>query len=372
MIAPSLIKGGIMSVDGIGKNQWRFELVDSTQSDFLPIRIRDAALISHISYVDINEGLVMYGKPIGDFIHWPYLNFLYYLWNGRKGSGDELTELSESLVGRAHLPDSVQNVLSCLPIDQDPMITLQILLPLLVVAGTFGEQQLDLMAKLPELISAIINYQEEEEIDLREEKYKNIIRFFNIVHAVHGKGNASCLASLVVSCTRASMAESAAAMAGALHGELHGGANIRVVDQLEEWPCDEPGEEWVKNWIKVKIEGDKLFGYGHPIISIKDPRAQILGDQAKELFPDAPLVKRAHHLEKFAPEYLKEIKPSMRNPFPNVDAYSGALLVSAGIPKKYLTLFFFMARFAGNSAEIVANKEFFRPRDVYLPLETKV
>lgn len=336
------------------------------------LRVRDATLISHISYVHPKKGLVLHEKAIDEFTDWPYLKFLFFLWNGREGSMDELTELNQSLMSNAKLPNLVEDILSRLPKDQDPMITLQVLLPLLAMKGTFKEQQIDLMAKIPGLINAIIFHQEEGRIDLGDEKYKDFIRFFNIVHAIHGAGNASCFASLVTSCTKTSMAEAAASMAATLHGELHGGANIRVIEQLEEWPCDEPGVEYVKAWIKDKIKTDKLYGYGHPIIWIKDPRAQVLGDKAKELFPDSSLVKRALYLEKIAPEYLKEIKPSMRNPYPNVDAFSGPLAVSFGIPKKYLTLLFFMARFAGNSAEIVANKEFFRPKDVYLPPEVKV
>ncbi|MEX0962184.1 MAG: citrate/2-methylcitrate synthase [Simkaniaceae bacterium] len=333
--------------------------------------IRQFGIVSARSVVDPEKGLLIYKKPLSELIDLDYPAFIDFV------SG-------ESLMGppleKAHLDEHLYALLKQIPRETDPMQVLLSLLPLVNVEGSLREQRDTLVAKAPLLLGAIVNHcrggcvKKEvvgedfielilDSLNLELDAYAPFDLFFK-THTIHGKGNVSCFASLVTSSSHPKLNESLVAMAAALHGELHGGANRKVIEQLSEWQSDEPSEIWLTNWIADKLSsGKKLYGYGHGILQVPDPRAELLKEMARARFPENRFVKRALYLSQFAPSILADLKPRMRSKYYNVDAFSGPLL-SEYIEPRFLTLLFFFSRMMGNMAEIIDNRVFYRPMDL--------
>lgn len=96
-----------------------------------------------------------------------------------------------------------------------------------------------------------------------------------------------------------------------------------------------------------------IFGFGHAILRVEDPRATVLYEKAKTRYPNSPLIKIACLLRDAAPKVLKE-SPKVSNPYPNVDAISGVLLTEAGFPyPEYFPVLFGLSRVVGIGAQVV-------------------
>jgi citrate synthase len=143
----------------------------------------------------------------------------------------------------------------------------------------------------------------------------------------------------------------------ALAGPLHGKANQdtleflqRAQKKLGENPKDQAVEEYIRMCLQKK---EKIFGFGHAVLRVEDPRATVQYKLATEKFPDHPLVKIALQFRKVGPKVLSE-NPKIQNPYPNVDAISGSLLSAAGFPyPEYYTVLFGLSRCVGIAIQIV-------------------
>jgi citrate synthase len=155
----------------------------------------------------------------------------------------------------------------------------------------------------------------------------------------------------------------------ALWGPSHGGANMAVIQMLEE--IHRSGDDGSR-FIEAAKKGEaKLMGFGHRVYKNYDPRAKILGKSAESVLSkiglDDPLLDIAKHLEKAALEDEYFVK---RKLYPNVDFYSGILLKAIGIPVEMFTVMFAIGRIPGwvsNWKEIAENSKsrIHRPRQIY-------
>jgi citrate synthase len=112
-------------------------------------------------------------------------------------------------------------------------------------------------------------------------------------------------------------------------------------------------EQDLKTLLQKKLdEGGLIFGFGHAVLRVEDPRATIIYEVVAKNYPDHPLVKFASMLRKGGPELLKNTK--IKDPYPNVDAISGALLFISGFPyPDYFTVLFGLSRVVGIAIQIV-------------------
>jgi citrate synthase len=112
--------------------------------------------------------------------------------------------------------------------------------------------------------------------------------------------------------------------------------------------------EQVNNLIRKKLDNNELiFGFGHAVLRVEDPRATVFYDLAQEKFPQHPLVKIALLLRSEGPKILGK-NPKISDPFPNVDAISGTVLAAAGFPyPQYFTVLFGLSRVVGIARQIV-------------------
>ncbi len=196
------------------------------------------------------------------------------------------------------------------------------------------------------------------------------LNLFLILHADHEQ-NCSTSTVRMVASARANMHASCSAGVNALWGRLHGGANVAVVEMLEQ--IRESGisvREYVTK-VKNREDGIKLMGFGHRVYRNFDPRARILKDAADRMLTEMnvtdPLLHIALELEAVALEddYFIE-----RRLYPNVDFYSGVILRAVGIPLNMFTVMFAIGRMPGwiaNWKEVHddPNGRIYRPRQIY-------
>jgi citrate synthase len=113
-------------------------------------------------------------------------------------------------------------------------------------------------------------------------------------------------------------------------------------------------EKQVEAAIRHRLETGKLvFGFGHAVLRVEDPRATVQYDYVQKHYPSHPLVKMALKLRTAGSKVLAE-NPKISNPYPNVDAISGSLLTAAGFGyPQYFTVLFGLSRCVGIAIQIV-------------------
>ncbi len=198
-----------------------------------------------------------------------------------------------------------------------------------------------------------------------------------MVHAEHGGGNNSTFATRVLTSSGTDTYASIAASVGSLKGPKHGGANIKVSQMLEhfrEGVSDITDEGQVADFIRKIIRkeaGDGsglIYGMGHAVYTLSDPRAKILRAKAEEFAMDTKFedeFRLLNLIEKLTPEIFAEIKGISKTMCANVDLYSGLVYKMLDIPADLFTPIFTAARVAGWSAhrieELLTGGKIIRP-----------
>jgi citrate synthase len=191
---------------------------------------------------------------------------------------------------------------------------------------------------------------------------------FLLLHADHEQ-NCSTSTVRMVASGGANLFASVSAGVCALWGPSHGGANMAVIQMLEDIHASgDDGSRFIQDAKEGKA---KLMGFGHRVYKNYDPRAKILGKSSERVLQglgiDDPLLDIAKHLEQAA---LEDEYFVQRKLYPNVDFYSGILLKAIGIPVEMFTVMFAIGRMPGwiaNWKEIAENprSRIHRPRQVY-------
>lgn len=198
-----------------------------------------------------------------------------------------------------------------------------------------------------------------------------------VLHAEHGGGNNSSFTAHVVTSSGTDIYSAIAASLGSLKGPRHGGANIKVAkmfDEMKQVVSNWEDEEELKGYLTKLLNKeafDKLgliYGIGHAVYSISDPRAIILKKYAHELAIEKGLEKEYElyeRVEKLAPEVINEKRQMYKGVSANVDFYSGFVYRMLGIPEELYTPLFAISRITGWCAhvieEIVNNGKIIRP-----------
>ncbi len=183
-----------------------------------------------------------------------------------------------------------------------------------------------------------------------------------VLHAEHGGGNNSTFTTHVVSSSGTDTYSVIAASLGTLKGPKHGGANIKVVQMLEDMKknlSDWEDETAVRQYLTALLNKqafDKaglIYGMGHAVYSLSDPRANIFKKFVKSLSEEKGLTKefKLYSLvERIAPEVIAKERKIYKGVSANVDFYSGFVYSMLGLPSELFTPIFAIARIAGWSA----------------------
>ncbi len=333
------------------------------------------------SYVDPKKGLFYIDRPVLELAYWDPIQVIYLLYHGKEGKPSEVETFGKHLSQRAACKKEVIQAIERLPREGHPMklfCAALLVLGMFESTGDYREDCLNLIAKIPHLAAAVINHHagwgQTPEPELGAGYMENFaqmlnvpgadlaeltraFKLFNILHYDHGGGNLSTFVGKAVASGLEDMFGSICSAMCALAGPRHGKANQDCLEFVLE-VLGEVGEnataDEVEALIRSRLENNKLvFGFGHAVLRVEDPRATVQYDFVKKHYPDHPLVKIALHLRTEGSKVLSE-NPKITDPHPNVDAISGTVLTASGFNyPEYYTVLFGLSRAVGIAIQIV-------------------
>ncbi|MFN0065553.1 MAG: citrate (Si)-synthase [Chlamydiales bacterium] len=333
------------------------------------------------SKVDPEKGLFYREYPISDLAFWEPERVIYLLYYGTEPQVEELKVFKAELQKRGYCHSSVLKHIEALPKEGHPMALFSaaiLILGMFVLTGDWKEDCLNVIATAPIIAAAVINahagwgktpaskpelgYMENfahmlKAPNMGGEDWIQLLKLYNILHFDHGGGNLSTFVGKTVASGLEDMYGSLASAMNALAGPRHGRANQECLHFVEEMLRDlGPGASEIKveSHIRNKLEKNELvYGFGHAVLRVEDPRATILYELGKEKFSQNALLQLALCIRSGGSKVLKE-NPKISNPYPNVDAISGTLLTAAGFSyPEYYTVLFGLSRIVGIAIQIV-------------------
>jgi len=356
------------------------------------------------SFVDPQKGLHYVGVPLSQIYHQEPEEVIYLLYYGKNPTADELKTFLSELKKRQNIDPEVIEDIKKLPIKGGAM---ELFCCALMILGMSEKSEdwegdcLNLIAKLPCLVATIINYHAgwgdtslpDSNIgymenftkmvnvpNKNEEKLLEIFKLFNVLHYDHGGGNLSCFTGKTVASGGRHLYGAISASMNALSGYLHGRANqdgLKFVQEVSDELNGEYSLDAAEKLLRKRLEEGKLiFGFGHAVLRVEDPRATVFYDYTKKYFPEEPLVKTSHVLREVGSKILAE-NPKISDPHPNVDAVSGTALHAAGFSyPQYFTLLFGLSRAVGIAIQVLYERKYarggkgtpiMRPKYIYRP-----
>ena len=178
------------------------------------------------------------------------------------------------------------------------------------------------------------------------------MRLYLTIHADHEGGNASAHSVHLTGSTLSDAYYSLASGMNSLAGPLHGLANQEVIkwifEMVEELGTTKPTKEQIAKYVHDTLDAKKVIpGYGHAVLRQPDPRFTAQKTFAEEYIQDDDYVNIVWNLFDVVPDILGSLG-KVKNPWPNVDAHSGALLVHYGLKEySYYTVLFGVSRALG-------------------------
>lgn len=198
-----------------------------------------------------------------------------------------------------------------------------------------------------------------------------------LLHMEHGGGNNSTFTTRVVTSSGSDTYSAIAAAMSSLKGRKHGGANLQVMkmmDDIKSHVSDFGDEEEIASYLDKILNKQAydrqglIYGMGHAVYSLSDPREQVFRKFVEELAHDKGKDKDLmlyENIEKIAPMLIARERKIYKGVSPNVDFYSGFVYEMLGIPRELYTPLFAIARIAGWSAhrmeELVTTDKIIRP-----------
>jgi citrate synthase len=356
---------------------------------------------SRISDVDGDIGKIIYrGYLIQDLAERASFEEIAYLLLYEKlPDKEELNSFNAQLVAERHLPSEMIAALKTRPKDALPMDILQSGVSMLAHhdsdARELSEEAasrmaIKLIAKFPTIMAAWDRIRNDKEpLDPKPEighaanflymlsgeaPEDEIAHFMDVALVLHAEHtfNASTFAAREVASTRAHMYAAVAAGVGSLSGELHGGANVRVMEMLKKIGSVENIDAYINEQLDA---GKLIFGLGHAVYKVDDPRALILAPMSKtmgERTGQPQWYEMSAILEEKGKAIFKERKGI--DIFTNVDFYSASLYYSLGIPLDFFTPVFAISRIAGWTSHVIeeqfggaaAKPVLYRPESEYV------
>jgi citrate synthase len=370
-------------------------------------------LVTETSLLDANEGIRFRGFSIPELREQlpkaeggiePLPEGLFHLMLlGELPNQDDVEHISATWARRSHVPNYVFDVIEALPTGTHPMTQFSIGVMALQRESLFAkeyakgmnkkdhwsfiyEDTMNLIARLPRVAAYIYrrkykggdHIQPDGMLDwagnfahmlgYEDKRFYALMRLYMTIHADHEGGNVSAHTTHLVGSALSDPYLSFAAGLNGLAGPLHGLANQEVIRWIEDMQralnAPSPSKEQIAEYIKRTLsEGKVVPGYGHAVLRKTDPRFIAQMEFGKTHCPDDPLVQAVWNIYEVAPDILASTG-KIKNPWPNVDAHSGALLKHFGlIEEEFYTVLFGVSRALGVLASLCWD------RALGLPLE---
>jgi citrate synthase len=387
------VKRGLRNKDGTGV------LVGLTNiGDVVGYKKEDGKVVA------IPGRLLYRGIDIEDIIHGfqkenrhGFDETVYLLLTGNLPNNEELQEFSEHMASLRSLPDDfvkdmilsmkgkdvlnilARSVLGLYTLDEKPDD---------ISLDNMIKQSLNIMAKFPTIVAysyqALRHLYKGKTLSIRHPQINmttaenflylikgdctgfskleaDLLDLLLVLHAEHGGGNNSTFTMRVTSSSETDIYSSVTSAIGSLKGPLHGGANVRVLEMMEnmkthvkDWTSEEEVEEHLLKILNKKANdfSGKIYGIGHAVYTISDPRAAILKAKARELAIEKGRLEEFELyalVERLTPEVFRVFKgeKSTKVVCINVDFYSGFVYACLDIPQELYTPLFAVARVSG-------------------------
>jgi citrate synthase len=359
-------------------------------------------LVTETSLLDPQEGIRFRGYSIPELQEKlpkydggsePLPEGLFYLMLiGEIPTDEDAQHLSSVWQRRSHVPNHVFATIDALPLTAHPMTMFVTGVMALQTESNFAkayaqginkkdywdpifDDAMDLIARLPRIAAYVYRrkYRNNEHIQpnglldwagnlahmmgYNDESFKELMRLYMTIHADHEGGNVSAHTTHLVGSALSDPYLSFAAGMNGLAGPLHGLANQEVIkwifEMREQLGTEEPTKEQIADYVQKTLSGGKVVpGYGHAVLRKTDPRFTAQMEFGKKHMPDDPLVKTVWNIYETVPPILQSLG-KIKNPWPNVDAHSGALLVHYGMKEyEFYTVLFAVSRALGVLASL--------------------
>jgi citrate synthase len=359
-------------------------------------------LVSETSLLDANEGIRFRGYSIPELQvslpkvkggNQPLPEGLFYLMLlGTLPTEEEVNHVTSTLQRRSHVPNYVFDTIESLPVNAHPMTQFVVGIMALQTQSSFAKRYaegmskkdywdatyddaLDLIARLPRIAAYIYRrkYRNGDHIQPNglldwsgnfahmmgydDESFKELMRLYMTIHADHEGGNVSAHTTHLVGSALSDPFLSFAAGMNGLAGPLHGLANQEVIkwifEMREQLGVELPSKEQIEQYVRKTLsEGKVVPGYGHAVLRKTDPRFTAQMEFGRQHMPDDALVNTVWRIYEVVPPILSSLG-KVKNPWPNVDAHSGALLVHYGMVEyEFYTVLFGVSRALGVLASL--------------------
>lgn len=190
-----------------------------------------------------------------------------------------------------------------------------------------------------------------------------------MIHAEHGGGNNSTFTARVLSSTGTDIYSAISAAIGSLKGPRHGGANHRVMtmmsglmETVHDWKDDDEVSDYLEKVLRGEVSDHSglIYGVGHAVYTLSDPRAEILKEKAKKLAGERGMTDQFElfkKVEQLSPRVFAKVTGKQKVMCANVDFYSGLVYEMLGIPSDLFTPLFAVSRIVGWCAHRIEEME---------------
>ncbi|NQY67444.1 MAG: citrate (Si)-synthase, eukaryotic [Flavobacteriales bacterium] len=360
-------------------------------------------LVTETSKLDPEEGIRFRGYSIPELRELlpkapggkePLPEGIFYLMLiGELPTEDDVVGLTRNWAIRSVVPTHVFTVLDSLPKSTHPMTQFSIAIMALQNESVFAkeykrgvnkkeywdstyEDVMNLIARLPRVAAYIYRRTYKNDVHIEpdprldwganfahmlgydSDDFKKLMRIYLTIHSDHEGGNVSAHANHLIGSALGDAYQSFAASMSGLAGPLHGLANQEVVRWILDLQAELGGGQISKEEIKAYVErtladGKVVPGYGHAVLRKTDPRFTAQWDFANDYIEQDDIIDIVHSMYEVVPEVLGGLG-KVKNPWPNVDAHSGALLLHYGMDEyEFYTVMFGVSRSLGVLAQLI-------------------
>ncbi len=354
-------------------------------------------MVCDTSVVEPDQGLIIRGRPIMDITDKIPEEIFWLLITGNFPTADELKLFQKELKSYGEVPNYVWKVLKAMPKTSHPMAMLDTAILTMENESAYRARYTEGMKKTeywePTLEDAMrvmatihtiaagmyrIRYKKGDPIPPSKKldwagdyakmlglppkkgETAKMMRLYLTLHCDHEGGNVSANTCHTVGSALSDPFYAVSAGLNGLAGPLHGLANQEclnwVLDTMKKFD-GAPSEDQIRDYAWETLRSGKVIpGYGHAVLRVTDPRFTAFNAFGKKYMAKDPVFQTVDRVFKIVPEVLKE-HGKAKNPWPNVDAGSGALLYYYGLKEfQYYTVLFSVSRAMGMLAQLVLNR----------------
>ncbi len=351
-------------------------------------------LVCDTSEVPPDKGLIIREKPIAELRERLPEEIFYLLCTGELPDADALKALQAELEARMEVPSYVWDVLRAMPKDSHPMAMLNTAILVMERESIFRkkynegmkkevfweamlEDALNLIGRITNVAAGVyrMRYNKGDLIPPKKGldwaanfvhmlglpdpngDFTKLMRLYLTLHSDHESGNVSAATTATVSSALSDLYYAVSAGLNGLAGPLHGLANQEclawILDTIKKFN-GVPTHEQLKDYAWETLNSGRVIpGYGHAVLRITDPRFDAFLEFGKKYCAGDPVFETVARVFEVVPDVLKQVQ-KIKDPWPNVDAGSGALLYHFGMTEfEYYTVLFSVSRTLGVSAQAI-------------------